>query len=121
MNDSKNSFNKEKFLTQFQGMEDLALHAVTSFLDNLPDLLASIEDSIQSKDSKKLELSAHTLKGVLSNFYAETCQLLAWKLEQIGSGKAIDDSAFKIYENLKHEISTLANQLLKLKNEGIAS
>lgn len=121
MNDSKNSYNKENFLTQFHGMEDLALHAISSFLENLPDLLLSIEESIRSNDLKKLELSAHTLKGVLSNFYAEPSQILAWKLEQIGSGEVIDDSARKIYESLKIEISSLVNELLNLKNKGLAS
>lgn len=121
MSDTTNSYNKEKFLMQFQGMEDLALHAVSSFLDNLPDLLSSIEKSLKTKNPKELELSAHTLKGVLSNFYAEPSQLLAWKLEQIGSGQVMDDSAIRIYENLKREVTILANQLFKLKNQGIAS
>lgn len=104
------AFDGEAYLANFSDMEDLAYEAIDSFLSILPSLIFEIESAIQSQNAVSLEISAHTLKGNLSNFYAGSSELLAWQLEQMGHGK-IMDSAHRIFQELKVELSRFSNDL----------
>lgn len=75
-------FDQITFLANFSGMEDLAMETIRSFISTLPALIAAIDQAIQSGKARDLELSAHTLKGAASNFYAEGSKRLAWQLEK---------------------------------------
>ena len=110
------TFNRDIFLKNFQGIEDLALESIDNFLLTLPTLLVAIDSSLKTKNGKDLELSAHSLKGSLSHFYAEPSKLLAWKLEQLGRG-APDDRAGKIFTDLQAEIAMLSIALRSLADE----
>lgn len=117
MNDAKlPSFDKNTFMANFQGMEDLAHETIKSFLPTLPSLISDVEEAIDSKNALKLELAAHTLKGAVSNFYAEPSKILAWKLEQIGHAQTTLD-ANKIFFELKNELEGLRGALESLLNE----
>lgn len=107
MKEKNEPLDREKFLTQFQGMEDLAQHAVDSFLESRPALTQAIEAAIGRKNPEELEIAAHTLKGVVSNFFAEPSRLLAWRLEQLGHGKRLDD-AESLFKELEIELEKLA-------------
>lgn len=109
------SFDEKTFQANFQGMEDLACQTVQSFLSNLPSLVSSIENAIKSKNSADLELFAHTLKGAVSNFYAEPSRFLAWKLEQLGHGP-MDSLADSIFNELQGELVRLTEDLKKYLN-----
>lgn len=120
MGELKPPIDREKFLEQFQGMEDLAQHAVDSFLEHIPKLMKSIEDSIQNKSPQQLELAAHTLKGAVSNFYAEPSRILAWKLEQLGHGTITAESK-SIFNELQIEIERLTEVLTEYSSEKVKS
>ena len=104
------SFDKNTFLANFQGMEDLAHETAVNFLSTLPELVSKVEAAIHSKEAAKLEVTAHTLKGAVSNFYAEPSRLLAWKLEEKGKTKNLDGATETLTE-LKRELETLALDL----------
>lgn len=113
-------FDRQTFVTNFQGMEDLAAETVKSFLSTLPGLIAAIDEAIRSKNAANLELAAHTLKGAVSNFYAEPSNLLVQKLEQIGhSGTTM--SADEVFLELKKELERLHSALDSLLNERTAA
>ncbi len=88
----KKYFDENNFLVNFSGMEDLACETVGSFLQTSDELFAAVEKAIQSNDPKQIEITAHTLKGSVSNFYAKECYDLALKIEELG----------KIYDAKKH-------------------
>ena len=114
MNSGNPPFDREKFLLQFQGMEDLAQDAVGSFLQSLPQMIGAVEKAILDKNSMQLEIAAHSLKGAVSNFFAEPSQLRAWQLEQMGHTK-IFDKAEIIFSELRAELDQLVFCLSKLK------
>ena len=104
------SFDREAYLANFSDMETLAYETIDSFLSILPALIFDIESAIRSRNAEGLQISAHTLKGNLSNFYAESAELLAWQLEQMGHGK-IMDATERVFQELKVELSRFSNDL----------
>ena len=112
----KDAMDSKTFFSNFAGMESLALETITAFLNALPQLLLAIESALQQNNPEKLELSAHTLKGVVSNFYAEPSRVLADELEIIGSKKTTKCSEI-LYNNLKNELHRLQIELTKILKE----
>lgn len=110
------SFDKATFMNNFQGVEDLAADTISSFLDTLPELTLALEASIQNGKPSEIEISAHTLKGVISNFYAEPARLAVWKLEQMGRGNNLEGLK-TAFSNLKIELDRLEQDLKTFLNE----
>lgn len=110
------SFNQHAFATNFQGMDDLACETIISFIATLPKLISNIEVAILTKNVADLELSAHALKGALSNFHAEPSQLLAWQLEQMGHGR-VTETAETVLQVLKSELARLSVDLQTFANQ----
>lgn len=108
--DSVPSFNEAAFKGNFLGMERLAHEAITSLLSVLPVLTAELEFAIRSKDPSRIEMAAHTLKGAVSNFYAEPSMALAEKLEQNGGSKVMSDVPH-LFADLKIELDRLMEDL----------
>jgi CheY-like chemotaxis protein len=104
------NFDRAKYESNFVGMEDLATATVESFLEQQVHLLSAIEDALLVKDSKALELSAHTLKGAVSNFFAEPTRLRAAKLEELGRLGQWDKTE-EIHLELKAEAEKLNSDL----------
>ncbi len=109
-------FDRQKFMANFQGMEDLAAEVIKSFLPTLPGLTSAIDDAVCSNNAEKLERSAHALKGAVSNFFAEPSTLLAWNLEQMGHARTTMN-ADKVFLELKTELVRLHSALEALLNE----
>lgn len=87
--------------------------SVEDFLRSLPQLTLAIEKAIENKNPNDLKIAAHTLKGAVSNFYAEPSRQLAWQLEQLGHSQKLD-GAKDILSNLKTELKALEFALLQL-------
>lgn len=110
------SYDKKAFLVSFEGMEALAKETVQSFLAILPILVATIEIAVRSRNAADLEQAAHSLKGSVSNFYAEPSRLLLWQLEQLGHGM-VTPQADDVFEELKLELERLSADLKKFSIE----
>lgn len=111
MSDPKNTFNEAAFLKAFTGMEDLAIEATLSFLQNLPQLLDSVSTAVKTGNMGQLEISAHTLKGVLSNFSAPLSTELAFELELLGKNKGSAQQIQKSFASLNSELDMLVPAL----------
>ena len=72
------------------------------FLDDSPQRIAEIEQSLMKRDVRQLTLAAHSLKGSSSNFGAERLRALSEQLELLGRQGPLSDAP---------------RQLLALKNE----
>ena len=72
------------------------------FLDDSPQRIAEIEQSLMKRDVRQLTLAAHSLKGSSSNFGAERLRALSEQLELLGRQGPLGDAP---------------GQLLALKNE----
>ncbi len=116
LEDPSYPFNRAVFLSNFEGVEEIIPPTVVSFNSVWPDLLTRIEAAIASGDSGALQIAAHTLKGVVSNFYAETVRLLAWELEKLGKAKSLE-GADALFSRLLPELSSLTTALNQLAKE----
>ena len=72
------------------------------FLDDSPQRIAEIEQSLVKRDVRQLPLAAHSLKGSSSNFGAERLRALSEQFELLGRQGPLSDAP---------------RQLLALKNE----
>ncbi len=71
-------------LKAFDGDWDFLKEVVEVFLDDYPRLLDDLRRSFNEGDSDTFMRSAHSLKGMLKNFQAETAAEIAFDLEKKG-------------------------------------
>lgn len=99
------------FMENFCGLEDLARDSVRVFNSMAPRMLAEIEVALAARDARQLEVTSHTFKGAVSNFYAARARELANRLEKIGKSGDLQD-AEELLDVLKLEVSVLMAALL---------
>ena len=78
-----------------------------SFLDAYDGYVKEIADAIANHDSELLHRSAHTMKGVVSNFCAFPIETLAEKLEKKGKGHQFD-GAEELLAEMRSELASFA-------------
>lgn len=110
------SFNGLHLIRQFSGDEEILLDMISIFHHKLPELLAALRESIEYKDADKLRLNAHTIKGVLSNFFAEPVRELAYELELRGKEANFDDSLI-LLNRLENQLMVFIYELRSLKKD----
>ncbi|MBC7427952.1 MAG: Hpt domain-containing protein, partial [Bacteriovorax sp.] len=97
------SFNDSGLMQQFSGDEEILLDMICIFQHGLEGLLTPIRESVLREDAGQLMFNAHTLKGVMGNFYAGEAKLLACKLEQRGQ-QAIFSDTLILLNKLENEL-----------------
>jgi CheY-like chemotaxis protein len=110
------AFDLNAALARVEGDRELLKEIATFFIDDSPRLLLAIRELIAQRDSKGLELAAHTLKGTVSNFNAQAAFAAALQLENIGrSGDLANAEA--AYIALEQESARLQGALAVIANE----
>ncbi|SEG85840.1 Hpt domain-containing protein [Marinobacterium lutimaris] len=71
------------------GDEELLVSVLEMFLEEAPDHMAAMQRSHAAGDTAELSAAAHTLKGLLGTFGAESTVQLALEVEQ-GARRAED-------------------------------
>ena len=104
------SFDPVPFMENFKGMEDIAHDMILEFLCTLPTMLSNLKDAVNARDPSRIELAAHTIKGVVSTFYAEPSRRLAEKLEAKGKERQLENVS-EIFRELSLELTTLSGAL----------
>jgi len=84
-------FDKEVALSRVGGDEELLKEIAILFLDDYPKSLSELHAAIETGDAKRLERSAHGLKGSVSNFGARPAVDAALQLEIMGRGQQMDE------------------------------
>lgn len=80
------------------------------FKDTYGEMLTGIESAIQSKNSGDLEITAHTLKGVLATFCSVSAKEIAYELENSGKNSNFEGCEEK-FTLLKSEVGALVSDL----------
>lgn len=80
------------------------------FIDSYPSQLDDISRAIDSKDPGQLQMAAHALKGVVSNFGASAAYDLALRLETMGREGTLD-GAEEVFDALKKEMNRIEQYL----------
>jgi signal transduction histidine kinase/HPt (histidine-containing phosphotransfer) domain-containing protein len=93
-------------LKAVDGDSELLVDVARIFLSEAPRLLDEIEGAIARKDAPLLRRAAHTIKGGLRLFGAETAYNLACRLEELGREGDVR-AAGEPFENLKQAAAAL--------------
>jgi signal transduction histidine kinase/DNA-binding NarL/FixJ family response regulator len=103
-------FDKSTALACLGGDEQLLTEAAALFLEGCPRMLTAIQESLDGGDLTMLARAAHSLKGSVGNFAAETAFDLAFELE---TAAREDDlrTVREIWSPLQHAVSCLETSL----------
>ncbi len=80
-----------------------------------PDLLGQIREAIASRDAEALGVAAHTYKGMVANFCAESTVAAALRLETLGKSGNLADApeALAALEGLAQKLAPALRALLQ--------
>jgi two-component system, sensor histidine kinase and response regulator len=87
------------------------------FFDDSVSLINKISDSINKGDPDALRKTAHTLKGAVSNFSAQSAYDAAYDLEIVGKNNELE-SADKKFNLLKREIDLVVQEMKSMIEKG---
>jgi|SRR5579863_1186754 len=106
-------FDRDLVMARVEGDMELLREIVGLFLEETPQLLSNITESIASGDPVALERAAHALKGSVGNFGTKTAYEPALRLEAMGRGREMAD-AHEVYLKLEKEVAFLRDALVEL-------
>jgi HPt (histidine-containing phosphotransfer) domain-containing protein len=107
------SLNADGLIKSFENDQDLFKELVEIFLDDSPQMLNTLRESLKRTDAKNFKRTAHSLKGMLRNFQAESAAETAYELEQIGE-KGRFDEADHIIDSLAGQLDDVAQKLKQI-------
>jgi HPt (histidine-containing phosphotransfer) domain-containing protein len=80
------------------------------FHDDSPGLRARLRKALDAGDASLVQITAHSLKGLVSNFDAERAVKAALRVEQMGHAGRLNDAPAAI-DDLDRELDELAVSL----------
>ncbi|MBV9574070.1 MAG: response regulator, partial [Acidobacteriales bacterium] len=104
------AWNKSEIVSRLGGDEDLLDQLIRIFIEESPNLMKTLRQSISSADSHGMMRAAHTLKGEIGCLGGDRLVSLAQQLETIGERKDLDGAA-TVFENLQRELEAFTLML----------
>ena len=98
------------------GDEELLQIVVRAFLEESPELLASIRQAVEEGDANRVRISAHALKGSIRYFGETPAYQLAYELETAAAAGDIAN-AMDTVTQLSEATDVLRAQLIPLTDE----
>ncbi len=83
---------------QAEGEPDFALEMIALFLENVPQLMTAIRQSIDEQSPPELQRNAHTLKGSSASLGAVRLAELCFALEKLGRDGTVEDALDRLAE-----------------------
>ncbi len=108
----------QKALQFCQDDENLLHVVVEAFLEECPTNIAAIHEALAAREAAKLHRAAHTIKGSMRYFGAESLFQIAYKLEQLGAAEQFEGVA-EVLTELEQGLSHLQPTLQQFLAEGI--
>jgi CheY-like chemotaxis protein len=108
--DESAKLDKEMLLKAFDGDWGFLKEVVEVFLSDYPRLLDDLHRAFEQSDSDTLMRAAHSLKGMLKNFQAETAAEVAFELEKKGQADSFDGVPEAI-DNLSGQVADVDKTL----------
>ena len=119
-NDVTPALDEESLLEAFDGDWNFLREVVDVFLNDYPDLMDDLHAANRDRDPDILMRAAHSLKGMLRNFQAESAAEVAFELEKKGREAEFDDvpEAIKILADRVAHLGRKLREFLKQKHPG---
>lgn len=97
----------------------IVVEIIDIFIQEYPERIANISKDIDNKDFARLKFDAHSLKGVISNFFAAEPQQYARELELKGASKD-GEGLDVLLENLSRTTNTLIEDLTMMRHRFVS-
>jgi CheY-like chemotaxis protein len=107
------ALDKETLLKAFDQDWDFLKEVVDVFLNDYPRLMGNLRRAFVERDAPTLMRSAHSLKGMLKNFQADTGAEVAFEIEKKGK-QAKFDGVEAAVESLAGHLAVLERELHQL-------
>ena len=88
------------------GDRELLAEIVDLFISELPRQLAELRQAVSEDNAALVEAMAHSLKGALSNFAAQTAHTLAHELATLGRRGALEEAS-EVLQRLARELERI--------------
>jgi HPt (histidine-containing phosphotransfer) domain-containing protein len=99
-------FDRDAVVNRVGGDMELLRELVGLFADDCPHQVAAVREALERQDLRAIERSAHTIKGVVSNFAARAAFDAAQRVESLGrKGELLQ--AREAFHVLLHELERL--------------
>ena len=108
-------FDREALLERVDNDMEFLAETVEMLEEDGPDLLNQVREAIEGGDSEALSVAAHTYKGMVANFCADSTVEAALKLEMMGKDGDLTGAteAFADLEDLGRRLATALQELLQ--------
>jgi len=105
--------DRAEALQRTGGNVEVLQELVALFFEECPTLMNQIRTAIADRDKPLLRRAAHTLKGSVAVFGAESAREAAWRLESIGRDGDMDEAA-AAWQSMERQIKRLMPALTEL-------
>jgi CheY-like chemotaxis protein len=105
--------DKDVLIKSFKDDHNLFKELVEIFVNDYPQMLASLRESLKTTNAKTFSRTAHSLKGMLRNFQAEVAADTAFDLEEKGKQGELDGTD-QIIDRLTDQLDEVAQNLQQL-------
>lgn len=107
--------DNKQFTDNFQYFDkEIVLEIIDIFINEYPDRIKSISETIEQQDFDNLRFNAHSIKGVIANFIAVDVQEIARDIEMKGANKDITGVA-ELFETFKTKSAAMLEELKVLR------
>jgi two-component system, sensor histidine kinase and response regulator len=106
-------FDKAVALSRVGGDVELLKEIAILFLDDYPKSLRELREAVEAGDAKRVERTAHGLKGSVSNFGARPAVEAALQLETMGRAQELVE-AEQVLHSLEMALAALRPELESL-------
>ena len=107
---NKDIFDFDEALDNVGGSVDFLRELAMVLIEDIPNTLNNLDIAIKEKDPLAIKISAHTLKGSVSNLSAKKAAGIAMNIEQRAMQNQLADME-DLFEELKLEVSRLVDCL----------
>jgi CheY-like chemotaxis protein len=111
------AIDRERLLERVGGDASALAEVARIFLADAPRRLGEIRRAIAKRDARALRAAAHTLKGAVANFGAQSAVEAALELQKIGDAGELDEAP-TVLERLEAELKAVRRALRQLVRPG---
>lgn len=106
-----------QFRDNFQYFDkEIVFEIIEIFINEYPDRIKSISESIEALDFNGIKFNCHSVKGVIANFVAPDVENIARDLEMMGTNQ-IPDGIKEKFETFKIISAEMVEELKEIKLE----
>lgn len=105
--------NEAKLLEHFENDKSLIHELSVIFDSSYPVSLTGLKKAVSQMNYEGIELHAHTLKGMVANFFAEEAIQTALNLELIGREKK-EQSMHDLVHKLEKDLPQIVDELKRI-------